>query len=190
MNWYIPDTTFYMQEYAAGETGGCSIDGVPSFEWKIKRASDLFANKRVVIFALPGAFTPTCSSQQLPGFDMHADLFAEFGIDEVWCTAVNDAFVMRSWEVDQQLYNVKMLPDGNGDFAKGMDMLVDKRNLGFGMRSWRYAMVVNNCEVEQMFVENEWSSELSPADPYEASTPEAVLKYLSDMDSDQMELEF
>ena len=190
--WYIPDTTFYMQEYAESETGGCSIDGVPSFEWKIKRASELFANKRVVIFALPGAFTPTCSSQQLPGFDIHAELFAEHGVDEVWCTAVNDAFVMRSWEVDQQLRNVKMLPDGNGDFAKGMDMLVDKRNLGFGMRSWRYAMVVNNCEVEYMAAENGWSSDLAPADPYEVSTPEAILSYLSGTPAtdDQMELDF
>ena len=176
--WYIPDTTFYMHEYAEGETGGCSIDGVPSFKWSIKRASDLFAGKKVIIFALPGAFTPTCSSQQLPTYDIYADKFKEFGIEEVWCTAVNDAFVMRSWAVDQELRNVKMLPDGNGDFAKGMDMLVDKSNLGFGKRSWRYAMIVDDMNVEHMFVENNWSSELAPVDPYGESAPETVLKYL------------
>jgi peroxiredoxin (alkyl hydroperoxide reductase subunit C) len=176
--WYIPDTTFYMHEYAEGETGGCSIDGVPSFEWSIKRASDLFAGKKVVIFALPGAFTPTCSSQQLPMYDVLADEFKKHGIEEVWCTAVNDAFVMRSWSADQNLKNVKMLPDGNGDFAKGMDMLVDKSNLGFGKRSWRYAIIVDDMSVEHMFCEDHWSSELSPVDPYGESAPETVLKYL------------
>jgi peroxiredoxin len=166
--WHIPDTTFYMHEYAEGESGGCSIDGVPSFEWSIKRASDLFAGKKVVIFALPGAFTPTCSSQQLPMYDMLADEFK------------NDAFVMRSWSVDQDLKNVKMLPDGNGDFAKAMGMLVDKSNLGFGKRSWRYAVVVNDLVVENLFAESHWGSDLSPVDPYGVSSPENVLQYLQE----------
>jgi peroxiredoxin len=188
--WYIPDTTFYMQEYNEGETGGCSIDGVPSFEWSIKRASDLFAGKKVVIFALPGAFTPTCSSAQLPGYELLFDKFKELGVDEVWCTSVNDAFVMRSWAVDQGLKNVKMLPDGNGDFAKAMDMLVDKTNLGFGKRSWRYAMVVDDLKVERMFAEAHWGENLYPVDPFEVSSAEHVLEYLANPEKseDQMEL--
>jgi peroxiredoxin len=180
INETIPDATFYMHEYGEGETGGCSIDGVPNFEWVIKRSSDLFAGKRVVIFALPGAFTPTCSSAQLPGYEMNYDKFKEAGIDEIYCTAVNDAFVMRSWAVDQNLTNVKMLPDGNGDFAKSIGMLVDKSNLGFGMRSWRYAMVVNDMVVEKMFIENDgWAVDLSPVDPFEVSDAATVLAYLN-----------
>jgi peroxiredoxin len=186
--WYIPDTTFYLHEYEEGETGGCSIDGVPNFSWNIQRASDLFGGKRVVIFALPGAFTPTCSSAQLPGFEMNYDKFKEYGIDEVYCTSVNDAFVMRSWAVDQNLKNVKMLPDGNGDFAKGMEMLTDKSNLGFGKRSWRYAMVVDDLNVERMFVEDHWSSDLYPVDPFELSSADNVLKYL-DQKSKGMEVQ-
>jgi len=185
--WYIPDTTFYMHDYAEGETGGCSIDGVPNFEWSIKRASDLFGGKRVVIFALPGAFTPTCSSAQLPGYELNYDKFKELGIDEVYCTSVNDAFVMRSWAVDQGLQNIKMLPDGNGDFAKGMEMLVDKSNLGFGQRSWRYAMVVDDLNIERMFAEDHWSTDLYPVDPFEVSNAENVLAYLSNPHPEEAE---
>ena len=185
--WYIPDTTFYMHDYAEGETGGCSIDGVPNFEWSIKRASDLFGGKRVVIFALPGAFTPTCSSAQLPGYELNYDKFKELGIDEVYCTSVNDAFVMRSWAVDQGLQNIKMLPDGNGDFAKGMEMLVDKSNLGFGQRSWRYAMVVDDLNIERMFAEDQWTADLYPVDPFEVSNAENVLAYLSNPHAEEPE---
>ena len=177
----IPDTTFYMQEYGEGETGGCSIDGVPNFEWVIKKASDIFAGKRVVVFALPGAFTPTCSSAQLPGYEMGFEDFKALGIDDIYCTSVNDAFVMRSWAVDQMLNNVKMLPDGNGDFASSMGMLVDKSNLGFGKRSWRYAMVVDDMKIEKMFIENDgWAMDLSPTDPFEVSDAATVLQYLKD----------
>ena len=175
---YIPDTTFYMHEYAEGTSGGCSIDGVPSFQWTIKRASDLFANKKVVIFGLPGAFTPTCSSAQLPMYDILFDEFKKNGVDEIWCTSVNDAFVMHSWSVDQNLKNVKMLPDGNGEFAQGLGMLVDKRNLGFGMRSWRYAMVVNNLEIQRMFIEDKNPAHMYPTDPFEVSKAEYVLEQI------------
>jgi len=175
---YLPDTTFYMHEYAEGTEGGCSIDGVPSFEWSIKKASDLFANKKVLIFGLPGAFTPTCSSAQLPMYDALFDEFKQLGIDEIWCTAVNDAFVMRSWAVDQGLQNVKMLPDGNGDFAAHLGLLVDKSNLGFGKRSWRYAMIVDNLEIERMFIEDGHPSDLYPTDPFHYSKAEYVLEEL------------
>jgi peroxiredoxin len=178
--WKIPDTTFYMHEYEEGTAAGCTIDGVPPFEWVIKRASDLFAGKKVVVFALPGAFTPTCSAAQLPGYELNFDKFKEYGIDEVYCTSVNDAFVMQSWAVDQKLKNVKMLPDGNGSFAEGMGMLVDKSNLGFGKRSWRYAAIIDDCTIVQNFVEDGWGEDLYPADPFEVSSADNVLKYLAD----------
>ena len=179
-SWYVPDTTFYMQEYEEGVSGGCSIDGVPPFEWVIKKSSDLFAGKKVVVFALPGAFTPTCSSQQLPGFEKNYEEFKKLGVDEIYCTSVNDAFVMRSWAEDQGLKNVKMLPDGNGDFAEAMGMLCDKSNIGFGKRSWRYAIVIDDLKIVHNFMEAGWSEDLHPVDPFEVSSAENVLARLKD----------
>ena len=190
MSWYIPDTTFYMHEYEEGAIGGCTLDGVPPFEWKIQRAQDIFAGKKIVLFALPGAFTPTCSAAQLPGFEKLAPQFKQLGVDDIYCTAVNDAFVMRSWEVDQMLKNVKMLPDGNGDFAEGMGMLVDKRNLGFGKRSWRYAAVIDDMKIVKLFAENHWSEDLYPVDPFEVSSAENVLEWLKNPTDLQVELDF
>ena len=134
---------------------------------------DLFAGKRVLIFGLPGAFTPTCSSFQLPGYDLQADGFKEQGIDEIWCTSVNDAFVMNAWAEAQAVTDVKMLPDGNGEFAQAMNMLVDKSNIGFGKRSWRYAMVVDDLNIVHFFSE-EGYMDRCPTDPYEVSKPEYV----------------
>ena len=141
-------------------------------------SSELFNDKRVVIFSLPGAFTPTCSAYQLPGFDDKYEEFKSLGIDEVYCISVNDGFVMNAWQKDQNVQNVKLIPDGNGEFTDGMGMLVKKFNLGFAMRSWRYAAVLRNGIIEKLFVED-GKCDNSYSDPYEVTTPESVLKYLS-----------
>ena len=136
-----------------------------------------FKDKRVIVFSLPGAFTPTCSNQQLPGYEKQASVFKEHGIDEIYCMSVNDSFVMNAWAQNQKLQNVKLIPDGNGDFTDQMDMLVEKIQIGFGMRSWRYAMIVNNSVIEAMFVEPGKGDNVQ-GDPYGESSPENVLKYL------------
>lgn len=142
--------------------------------------SDLFNGKRVVLFALPGAFTPTCSSFQLPGFELDYDKFKEQGIDEVYCLSVNDGFVMNAWAKDQNIQNVKMIPDGNAEFTNAMGMLVSKANLGFLNRSWRYAAVVDNGVIEKLF-EEPGKSDNCPEDPYGESSPESVLSYLQSL---------
>lgn len=172
----LPDTTFYTHQRTTEEEG-CSIDGSAPFEWKIVTTKDLFSGKKVIIFGLPGAFTPTCSNNQLPGYERMFEQFKEKGVDEIWCTSVNDAFVMDAWARDQGLSNVKMLPDGNGDFAKAIGMLVKKNNLGFGERSWRYAMLVDDLDVVQMWAE-EGGMHNCPADPYQKSAPEFVLSQI------------
>lgn len=157
-------------------------DNVPETHFKILSGSglsdltysDVFDKKRVIIFSLPGAFTPTCSSTHLPTFERLAPVFKKHGIDDIYCISVNDPFVMASWAKDQGAKNVKMLPDGNGDFTSQMGFLVDKKDLGFGNRSWRYAMVVNNGEIEALFVEPQ-----KPGDPFEVSDAHTVLKYIA-----------
>lgn len=138
----------------------------------------LFQKKRAVVFALPGAFTPTCSTKQLPGYDK---LYPEFmkHVDEVYCLSVNDSFVMNAWFRDLNVQNVKPIPDGSGEFTFAMGMSVNKANLGFGFRSWRYAMVVNDGEIEIMF-EEPGKIGNCPIDPYERSNPETVLKWLEE----------
>ena len=147
------------------------------YEWKDVTTSDLFVGKRVVVFALPGAFTPTCSSFQLPGYDLRYDEIKSYNIDEVYCLSVNDSFVMNAWFKQQEVKNVKPIPDGSGEFTYAMGMSVTKANLGFGFRSWRYAMVVNDGEIEQLF-EEPGKVGNCPVDPYEVSDPETVLEYL------------
>ena len=172
MNRFIPDTTFYMR------VRDLSIGGDNPFKWELKTSKDIFLNKRSVVFSLPGAFTPTCSTFQVPGFEKAYDEIRELGVDEVYVVSVNDAFVMRKWLIDQGVEKVKALPDGNGDFTRRMGMLVDKTNLGFGFRSWRYAMVVGpDCTVERMF-EEPGMCNCAPGDPYGESSPETVLTYL------------
>ena len=146
-------------------------------EWQDKISDDYFRNKRVILFSLPGAFTPTCSLQQLPGFEKLHNVFKEHNIDEVYCLSVNDSFVMNAWAQNQKLEGVKVIPDGNGDFTDAMGMLVEKTVIGFGMRSWRYAMIVNNGVIEEIFEEPGKGNNTS-GDPYEVSSPENVLKYL------------
>ena len=138
---------------------------------------DLFDGKRVVIFSLPGAFTPTCSAYQLPGFEEKYEEFAALGIDAIYCISVNDGFVMNAWAQDQNIEKVKLIPDGNAYFTRSMGYLVSKSNLGFGDRSWRYAAVVDCGVIEKLFVEN-GQRDNADTDPYEATTPEAVLEYV------------
>jgi len=154
-----------------------SIEGDNPFKWVYKTTKDIFSEKKVIIFGLPGAFTPTCSNSQLPGYEELYDDFVAQGIDEIWCTSVNDAFVMYQWAKSQNIKNVKMLPDGNGEFAHGLGMLVEKGNLGFGARSWRYAMLVDNLEVKKLWAED-GRMHNCPTDPYEVSAPEYVLDKL------------
>jgi len=133
--------------------------------------------KRVILFALPGAFTPTCSNQQLPGFDSMFEQLDEKGIEEIYCLSVNDTFVMNSWFEAQDVQRVYPLPDGNGEFTQAMGASVEKGNVGFGIRSWRYAMVINDGVIEQMFTEEGQDDNIN-SDPYEISTPENVLENL------------
>ncbi|WP_027709994.1 glutathione peroxidase [Zooshikella ganghwensis] len=142
-------------------------------EWQTLTTNDLFRNKRVIVFGLPGAFTPTCSSSHLPRYDELAPVFFANGVDDILCVSVNDTFVMNAWQQDQKLQHVKMLPDGNGALTEAVGMLVDKSDLGFGKRSWRYAMVVNDGVIEKMFIEPE-----KPGDPFEVSDADTMLNYI------------
>lgn len=141
--------------------------------WATVTTNDLFAHKNVIVFSLPGAFTPTCSSTHLPRFNELAPTFKKLGIDSVVCIAVNDPFVMEEWGRDQESENVIMLPDGNGAFTEKMGMLVDKSDLNFGKRSWRYSMLVRNRKIEKMFIEPQ-----KEGDPFEVSDADTMLDYL------------
>lgn len=154
-----------------------SIEGPNPYRWQDVTSYDYFAGKRVVLFSLPGAFTPTCSTYQLPGFEQKFDEFKQLGIDDIYCVSVNDSFVMNKWAQDQKLQHVKVIPDGSGLFTCGMDMLVTKDNLGFGVRSWRYAVVVNNGIIEKWFIEPGIENECE-TDPYGETSPENILAYL------------
>ena len=142
-------------------------------------ASDIFSNKNVVIFGLPGAFTPTCSTKQLPGFDELYSQFQECGIDDIYCMSVNDAFVMNAWAKDQKLENVKVIPDGSGRFTRGMGMLVRKDPEDFGYRSWRYAALIEDCVVKKMWVEDGKMDDC-PTDPYSVTDPAYIHKDIID----------
>lgn len=154
-----------------------SIGGPNPFRWSETTTSDYFAGKRVVLFSLPGAFTPTCSTFQLPEFEEAAAEMTELGIDEIYCLSVNDAFVMNQWARSQELKNVKVIPDGSGEFTAKVGMLVRKDNLGFGARSWRYAAIVDDGVVERLFVEP-GKCDNHREDPYGESSPQAILAYL------------
>jgi len=153
-------------------------EGPNPFKWAPVKTKELFANRRVVLFALPGAFTPTCSNQQLPGYERLYKKFIKAGVDEVFCLSVNDAFVMYQWGKAQKIKNVKLLPDGNGVFTQWMGADVKKDNLGFGWRSWRYAMVVDNGKIVQMFAEPGFKDNAKD-DPYGVSAPENVLEWVT-----------
>jgi thioredoxin-dependent peroxiredoxin len=154
-----------------------SIGGDNPFKWQDVTSKDIFAGKRIVVFSLPGAFTPTCSSTHLPGYEAAYDEIKAQGVDEVYCLSVNDAFVMYQWGLKIGANKVKLLPDGNGEFTRKMGMLVDKSNLGFGLRSWRYSMVVNDGKIEKVFVE-EGYEDVCTTDPFEISDVNTMLTYL------------
>lgn len=155
----VPETTFRVRD---------------NDHWKDVSTHDLFDGKTVIVFSLPGAFTPTCSSSHVPRYDELADTFKSLGVDEIVCISVNDTFVMNAWKVDQKAEKVTFIPDGNGTFTEGMGMLISKDELGFGKRSWRYSMLVRNGVVEKMFIEPE-----KPGDPFEVSDADTMLRYLA-----------
>ena len=153
--------------------GGCSIGG----EWKDVSTNELFNKKKTVLFSLPGAYTPTCSSQQLPGYEDKYEDLRKY-VDEVYCLSVNDSFVMNAWFRDQNIKKVKPIGDGEGQFTKGMGMLVNKPKQGFGMRSWRYSAFIDNGKVVKMFVEDEKNNESNDDDPFKVSDVNTMLNYL------------
>ena len=156
-----------------------SIKGDNPFKWEKKSTNDYFANKKVVLFSLPGAFTPTCSTYQLPDFDRLYDEFKNLGIDEIYCISVNDSFVMNAWAKHHKIDKVKVIPDGNGEFTRKMGMLVEKNNLGFRYRSWRYAAIIDDCEILESFVEPGFEDNCKD-DPYKMSSPQNILKFLKE----------
>jgi len=164
----LPDVTFKTRVRDE------SVGGPNPYRWEDKTTADYFAGKRVVLFSLPGAFTPTCSTFQLPDFEKMFGDFQAQGVDEIYCIAVNDAFVMNAWGKSQELNNVKLIPDGTGEFTRKMGMLVCKDNLGFGMRSWRYAAVVDDGVVETWFEEPGFADNCE-TDPYGECSPQNVL---------------
>ncbi len=143
-------------------------------QWVDVTTEEIFAGKTVVVFSLPGAFTPTCSSTHLPGYNELAPVFKANGVDSIVCLSVNDAFVMNEWAKDQEAENVMLIPDGNGEFTEGMGLLVDKADLGFGKRSWRYSMLVKDGVIEKMFIEPE-----EPGDPFKVSDADTMLRYIN-----------
>ncbi len=154
-----------------------SIGGDNPFRWQDLTTDEVFKGKKVVVFSLPGAFTPTCSSTHAPGYEAKYEEFKALGVDSVICLSVNDAFVMYQWAQKLGLKNVFMLPDGNADFTRGMGMLVKKTNLGFGERSWRYSMLVEDGVIKKLFIEPEFGDNC-PTDPFEVSDADTILNYL------------
>lgn len=168
---HVPDVTFKTRVRDE------SVEGPNPFRWQDVTSDEIFKGKRVVLFALPGAFTPTCSTTHLPRYDELYDDFKKEGVDEVYCLSVNDAFVMFQWGKHLGTKNVKLLPDGSGTFTRKMGMLVHKDNLGFGLRSWRYSALIEDGEVSKMFVEPGFDDNC-PTDPFEVSDADTMLAYI------------
>ena len=159
-----------------------SVGGSNPYRWQDLATQDIFGGKKVVVFSLPGAFTPTCSSNHLPRYEELYEEFKAQGVDQIICISVNDAFVMFQWGQKIGAKNVFLLPDGNGEFTRKMGMLVDKSNLGFGLRSWRYSMLVNDGKIEKIFVEPDFADNC-PTDPFEVSDADTMLAYLKGTES-------
>ena len=152
----LPDGTLH--EFYEEETAGCSV-GPNAFE-----VSKLVAGKKIVIFGLPGAFTPTCSAQHVPGYLANYDALKAKGVDEIWCLAVNDAFVMGAWGKQQQVAGkIRMMADGNADFTKKLGLELDLTARGLGIRCQRHVMVVDNGVVKHLAVEAPGKFEVSDA---------------------------
>ena len=167
----VPDAVFHTR------VRNDALDGPNPFEWKDLTTDDVFANKNIVVFALPGAFTPACSDSHLPGYERLYKKFVEVGIDQVICLSVNDAFAMYQWAKLQNIQKVFMLPDGNGEFTRKMGMLVERTQHGMGMRSWRYSMHVENMVIRKMFIEPGFQDNPSGV-PLQVSDAETMLEYL------------
>lgn len=165
---YVPSVVFHTR--VERDTG--------NFEWKDISTWELFAGRRILMFSLPGAFTPTCSTYQLPNFERLANDFYAAGIDDIYCFTVNDAFVCNSWAKHNALREIRVIPDGSAKFTEEMQMLVDKDNLGFGRRSWRYACIVENGKITDWFIE-EGKEDNCPTDPYLFTNPEYILENMS-----------
>ena len=172
MNQTVPNVTFRTR--VRDET----LDGPNPFRWQDVTSNDIFKNKKIVLSALPGAFTPTCSSTHLPGYETNYENFKEQGVDEVYCLSVNDAFTMFQWGKHLEINKVTLLPDGSRDFPRLMGMLVKKDNLGFGDRSWRYSMLVEDGKIVKLFSESGKSDD-APDDPFEVSGADTMLEYLA-----------
>ncbi len=167
----LPNSEFYLRTiYQTQENEN-------KYKWTLLKTNEVFSDKKIIIFSLPGAFTPTCSTFQLPGFENLFSEFKKFKIDNIYCISVNDAFVMNSWGKQHNINNIKMIPDGNAEFTRKIGMLVEKNNLGFGLRSWRYAMICENHEITKWFIEEGFEDNYDE-DPYEATKPENILEYL------------
>jgi thioredoxin-dependent peroxiredoxin len=154
-----------------------AVGGPNPYRWQDLTTDDIFKGKKVVVFSLPGAFTPTCSSNHLPRYEELYEDFKAQGVDTIICLSVNDAFVMFKWGKEIGANKVFLLPDGSGEFTRKMGMLVDKSNLGFGMRSWRYSMLVHDCKIEKLFAEPDFGDNC-PTDPFEVSDADTMLAYL------------
>ena len=173
----IPKVNFRVREGdSSNDAEICAIGG----KWTDKSSDDYFKGKRVILFSLPGAFTPTCSSQQLPGFEKNAAKFRDLGIDDIYCCSVNDSYVMNAWAKKMNISNVKVIPDGSGLFTKYMGMLISKDHDGFGQRSWRYMAIINDGIVEKWWQEPGINNTGSDDDPYVETTPENTMSYLSE----------
>jgi len=152
----LPATT--LMEYSEVEGEGCSI-GPNAVD--VAKAT---AGKTIALFALPGAYTPTCSAKHVPGYVQHFDDFKAAGVDEIWCVSVNDAFVMGAWAREQQTgAKVRMLADGSADFAKATGLTLDLSSRGMGLRSNRYSMLVKDGKVATLNVEGPGKFEVSDA---------------------------
>ncbi|SLN46156.1 Putative peroxiredoxin [Roseivivax jejudonensis] len=169
----VPDATFHTR------VRNPALGGDNPFEWKAITSDDVFAGRRVVLFAVPGAFTPACSDSHLPGYETHHDALRDLGVDLVACLAVNDAFVMFQWAKSRDIEKLTMLPDGNGEFTRKMGMLVERRGTGMGLRSWRYSMLVEDRAIRKMFIEPGFRDD-PPGVPLEVSGAETMLAYLKD----------
>ena len=175
--WEIIDHIFKFRVGDSDEKGGCTFIGG---SWKDVTTKELFENKKVVLFSLPVAFTPTCSGQQLPAYDEAFEKFKELGVDDVYCISVNDAFVMNAWARDLQIKNVKMIPDGCGTFTRSMGMLVNKPAQGFGMRSWRYSALIDNMEVKHFNEEPGYNNASADDDPFEVSDADTMMQQIKE----------
>lgn len=150
------------------------------YKWKTLKSNKLFKNKKCVVFSLPGAFTPTCSNHQLPDYDKYYKKLKKKGIDDVYCLSVNDSFVMNNWKKSKKIKHIKMLPDGNAEFTKKMGALVKKKNLGFGNRSWRYSMLIDNGKIVKIFSEPNMSNN-HQTDPFSKSDVHTMMKFLNSL---------